>query len=139
MGWLLPIPLPLLLCATTQLDTGDLSVMRSFQRASRLSVWLCMRLDLSVCVQHVEIHNPVSMQALVVDLNEAMHEVRKAQDLMLDEDEHNCCVCFDVKRSVLIQPCGHLCLCQDCSHTVTVTNECPLCRGPIASLVTVYQ
>ena len=75
-------------------------------------------------------------KALVVDLNEALLAVRLTQQLLLDADENNCCVCLDKPRNMMITPCNHLCLCQGCAHTAT--NECPLCRGPVGSVEQVY-
>ena len=72
----------------------------------------------------------------MADLNEAMLQVRMNQQLLLEADEHNCCICLDKPRKIMIVPCNHLCLCQGCAHTATA--ECPLCRGPIDSLEQVF-
>ena len=40
-------------------------------------------------------------------------------------EERLCTVCLDAERSVLFEPCGHICLCKACSEKVDL---CPFCR-----------
>jgi hypothetical protein len=46
-----------------------------------------------------------------------------------------CCVCLDVPPTVLVDPCGHLCLCDTCNEILSVLSNqkrlCPVCRTPI--------
>jgi serine/threonine protein kinase len=77
----------------------------------------------------------LDFKALCPELQEALYQVRSAQDL--DEDENNCCICMDNKRNILVQPCMHLCICNVCQSGLP-NNECPLCRGPITSLTKVH-
>eukprot|EP00730_Choanoeca_flexa_P015998 TRINITY_DN7475_c0_g1_i1.p1 TRINITY_DN7475_c0_g1~~TRINITY_DN7475_c0_g1_i1.p1 ORF type:complete len:371 (+),score=37.91 TRINITY_DN7475_c0_g1_i1:119-1231(+) len=56
-----------------------------------------------------------------------------------------CVICLDTRPSVLIEPCGHLCLCDTCAITMArQQNEladnyrCPVCRALITSLRPVY-
>lgn len=52
-----------------------------------------------------------------------------------------CCVCFVHEKSILLQPCNHICLCADCAEELLETYEeplCPLCRSFITSYVDVY-
>ena len=41
-----------------------------------------------------------------------------------------CKVCLDAPLEVLLRPCRHLCVCQQCSGRL---SECPICRGQIES------
>ena len=41
-----------------------------------------------------------------------------------------CCVCLAVPSDHAVLPCGHLCLCHDCSGNI---QECPLCKGEVES------
>lgn len=52
----------------------------------------------------------------------------------ISDDEGMCVACMDEVRSVMLQPCGHLCLCTVCSAHPTITR-CPLCRCPIGHRV----
>uniref|UniRef100_A0A914V8A2 RING-type domain-containing protein n=1 Tax=Plectus sambesii TaxID=2011161 RepID=A0A914V8A2_9BILA len=58
-----------------------------------------------------------------------------------DEDRLFCCVCQDENKTILLQPCNHLCLCTKCAVEITGprgTNQCPICRSNIRSYVDVY-
>lgn len=50
-----------------------------------------------------------------------------------------CVVCLERKKSVLVMPCKHLCLCKTCSdQLLQYQNHCPMCRKDIAELISVY-
>lgn len=64
-------------------------------------------------------------------------------------DNHLCLLCFSEKRSIVLLPCKHLCLCSECYSTMEqkkdqpdyssynpygslhIYKECPVCRTPI--------
>lgn len=46
----------------------------------------------------------------------------------------SCVVCLDKQKTILLQPCNHLCLCENCEATMTT---CPLCRQRIERKVKV--
>jgi len=46
-----------------------------------------------------------------------------------------CVVCLAKPQMTAIDPCGHICMCQDCT---TVVRECPVCRGPINKVLRVF-
>ncbi|KAK6113298.1 conserved hypothetical protein [Brugia malayi] len=52
-----------------------------------------------------------------------------------------CCICFIHEKSILLQPCNHICVCANCVEELLETYEeplCPLCRSVITSYVDVY-
>ncbi|EFO18389.1 hypothetical protein LOAG_10104 [Loa loa] len=52
-----------------------------------------------------------------------------------------CCICFIHEKSILLQPCNHICVCAYCVEELLETYEeplCPLCRSVITSYVDVY-
>jgi hypothetical protein len=51
------------------------------------------------------------------------------------EDDRMCCVCLAVPKSVLLQPCRHLCVCKNCSSKVV---ECPLCREMVVDKIEAF-
>uniref|UniRef100_A0A1B0A2J7 RING-type E3 ubiquitin transferase n=1 Tax=Glossina pallidipes TaxID=7398 RepID=A0A1B0A2J7_GLOPL len=66
-------------------------------------------------------------------IREALEKERKKrrarsrpQDLPRDQ---LCVVCTTNPKEVIILPCGHVCMCEDCSEKIKQT--CPVCRGPI--------
>ena len=49
-------------------------------------------------------------------------------------EEHLCVVCQEREKKVLLLPCKHLCMCQQCSNQIGKGDAmCPLCRVPIQS------
>ena len=51
-----------------------------------------------------------------------------------------CVACLDRLPTQLCNPCGHLCLCEDCSLRLLQEEEpgCPVCRGPVESFTKVF-
>lgn len=47
----------------------------------------------------------------------------------------DCVVCFEEKREVVIDPCGHFGLCKKCSQ---ILRKCPICRCKINKGLTVF-
>lgn len=49
-----------------------------------------------------------------------------------ESEELLCVVCLNNKKSIILRPCNHLCLCEECSaskeHSI---KECPVCRKKI--------
>jgi 1-acyl-sn-glycerol-3-phosphate acyltransferase len=45
---------------------------------------------------------------------------------------NECVMCMEVVRDTVIVPCGHLLMCSGCLEGMVL---CPMCRGPIESLV----
>lgn len=46
----------------------------------------------------------------------------------------SCVVCLDKQKTILLQPCNHFCLCENCEEMMT---KCPLCRERIERKVKV--
>lgn len=50
-----------------------------------------------------------------------------------------CIVCEEDRANVMVQPCGHLCLCSACASGIQRSgNACPMCRKDIGHVQTVY-
>jgi hypothetical protein len=51
---------------------------------------------------------------------------------VVDEAETECVVCMDETRSHAFVPCGHRCVCEECSGVLMATAQprCPVCRAP---------
>jgi hypothetical protein len=61
----------------------------------------------------------------------------KKQTLLKQESQDTilCIICQDRKKEVLLMPCTHLCLCNECN--LPSIRQCPLCRANISSRVKV--
>lgn len=54
--------------------------------------------------------------------------------------DDDCKICFDMKINCVILPCGHLCICMNCSRQLSKrSGKCPVCRGPIQQAKQVYN
>ena len=68
-------------------------------------------------------------------------ELRKAalvrEELGKQKEERLCVICQEKEKSVVLLPCRHMCLCDNCSIHEQI-QQCPLCRRPIAHKISVY-
>lgn len=60
---------------------------------------------------------------------------RNARDRELTELQQ-CLVCCQNPREIILLPCGHVCLCLDCSERIN--DLCPVCRAEIQTKATAY-
>ena len=47
-----------------------------------------------------------------------------------------CNVCLSNKKNYACVPCGHLCLCGECSNKIT--DKCPICNNEITSIIKIF-
>ena len=62
-------------------------------------------------------------------------------DTLATDGAPTCCLCFENRAVVLLEPCGHLVLCSGCARRMLVTNgrsDCPMCRARITRSVRAY-
>ena len=62
--------------------------------------------------------------------------VQKAASLLEEAAEAaECAVCIDKERTHIFMPCGHRCVCEECSAMVMLAAQplCPFCRVPATS------
>lgn len=60
---------------------------------------------------------------------------QRARDSEIRDDQL-CVVCRTNPREIILLPCGHVCLCEDCSQNINY--DCPVCRTPIAQKNAAY-
>ncbi len=52
------------------------------------------------------------------------------------DEKSMCVVCWDKENEIVVVPCGHYCLCQNCAEVLQKsTQKCPLCRSTINMIV----
>lgn len=71
-------------------------------------------------------------QTLDASRRERRQRVRD-RDLRMDQI---CVVCNTNAREIILLPCGHVCICEDCSGNIN--DNCPICRTPIAQKAAAY-
>ena len=62
------------------------------------------------------------------------------RDLEEVRERRLCVVCRDEDIEVVIVPCGHACLCQECAGAVKLSASalCPMCREPIDDVARIH-
>lgn len=60
--------------------------------------------------------------------------------LQLAKQSSTCCVCHDKEKNILLQPCNHVSLCEQCLEEVLGHRDkvCPLCRVKIKEHIKVF-
>lgn len=59
-------------------------------------------------------------------------------ELGQQREQRLCIVCQEKEKCVVLLPCRHMCLCEDCANHEALA-QCPLCRKPIAHKIGVYS
>jgi len=64
----------------------------------------------------------------------------EAHAVQLAADESECAVCMDKTRTHSFVPCGHRCVCRNCSGVVMRAAQpcCPVCRAPATSSIQTF-
>lgn len=64
----------------------------------------------------------------------------KRQTNPQDDFQYNlvCKVCLTNKISLILFPCRHACICQECIVQLPIPKLCPVCRSPIDHCIDVY-
>lgn len=63
-------------------------------------------------------------------------ERRSKQRIETISDDQRCVVCVTNPKEVIVLPCGHVCLCEDCA--VQIKSACPVCRCDIKTKAAAY-
>lgn len=50
-----------------------------------------------------------------------------------------CVVCMSEPKRLMVEPCAHLCLCETCGTAGKPWHNCPICRGPVTILRTIFM
>ena len=58
---------------------------------------------------------------------------------LLGAGDDRCVICLEKAQTILVYPCGHKCLCSDCSlGYIRNYSVCPICRNTVGDMVHVY-
>ena len=52
-----------------------------------------------------------------------------------EEEAVECVVCLDARRTNILMPCRHVCVCEACAATLRL---CPICRGEVRDQFVVF-
>jgi hypothetical protein len=68
-----------------------------------------------------------SRRIIVKDYNNNMY------DLQLWRSNEECCVCLDNNSNVLLLPCKHINMCDECACKMYTQKICPICQETVYS------
>lgn len=84
-------------------------------------------------------HHSKSTSVNLSDPDQVAHLRYLEQKLNEERDRHLCIVCQDAVRAVLLLPCRHLCLCNECWQSLRDRSTgCPVCRRSVYDAFDVY-
>ncbi len=71
-------------------------------------------------------------------------EIDKGEEAVVKGDDNQtetestgfCSVCWINDLDIMISPCNHVCLCNNCASKIV--EDCLICKGPIEERITVY-
>jgi E3 ubiquitin-protein ligase MUL1 len=65
-------------------------------------------------------------------------QIERQQNVQENEqpEVQACVICCQNRRRIILLPCGHVCLCEDCS--ARITDFCPICRTEIETKSVAY-
>jgi hypothetical protein len=79
------------------------------------------------------------MQEVYVEykgLKENIQTLASERGALLEADGSGQCVCcWDRASTVALRPCGHVCVCDECSGN---TQSCPLCRTKVSAVMRIF-
>jgi hypothetical protein len=62
--------------------------------------------------------------------------------MYLDEEVATCLVCWDNEASIVMVPCGHMCLCTKCrsdTNMKVMQHKCPVCRKEVDKTISIKK
>jgi hypothetical protein len=71
--------------------------------------------------------------------NDADVEEMLFEQVEREREDKLCVVCQDKEKCIMILPCRHLCICQDCQGPMQLqNNHCPICRRLVRQTIKAY-
>ena len=114
-------------------ESESLEILSFLTLDANLTTVKSVKQKVSVGGQAYELHDIYGISANVGD-----EKTGEEDEAAVDEDDGDslCVICLSDPRDTAVLPCRHMCLCSDCAQSLrTQSNKCPICRGPVQSLL----
>lgn len=120
------------------------SLVKKLEGSRRNYKWLCILFGtIGIVVGALILRKYLGYRAKAIEeaeikkqLEETRRERRKKNRTADLSDNQLCVVCKSNPIEIILLPCGHVCLCEDCS--VDIRNNCPVCRAFIEKKSVAY-
>ncbi len=83
--------------------------------------------------------NMIALQGLKEQLYTTLASVAKREIVIREEEkrEKECALCMENPRNIMLKPCNHVCMCEECAKKV-VKKRCPICNQVYRSAEKLY-
>ena len=111
-----------------KLKNGDIRVIKLNIDQTHLAKKLSSLLNdfLKIVKKIIKINKETITSQINLDINIANKKIPES-----------CCVCLDRPKTHVFVPCGHLCICSDCSSKLNSDN-CPICQTSYEYCIKTY-
>ena len=79
---------------------------------------------------------------VVDDMATISHSSSNDRTSVMIHDREHCVVCMSTKKTHLLVPCGHMCVCEGCAASIQNVNredrKCPICRTVSVQIIKVF-
>lgn len=124
-----PATVPTEEAATTTATTTNVDAPAAVVKTTMPSLESLPRRDLQTLAKQHSIKGNLKNEALVRKLSDVITSETKTTTGTGDDV---CCICLTNKSSVILLPCNHRCLCNDCANKQEEKlDKCPMCRQDI--------
>ena len=85
------------------------------------ALWYIRKLDAEIEEIQLEHYNNEDDGDIDSDTNESQHIPESME----------CIVCMENAKEIMMEPCGHVCICRQCAETMRLASgrvKCPVCR-----------
>ena len=63
----------------------------------------------------------------------------KKEKSIQEEENKKCIICYSGDREMILKPCNHICVCQNCcKRIIQDSNKCPFCQNRIIESERIY-
>mmetsp|Transcript_51584 Transcript_51584/g.85471 ORF Transcript_51584/g.85471 Transcript_51584/m.85471 type:complete len:210 (+) Transcript_51584:71-700(+) len=84
-----------------------------------------------------QLENDIPSPSVAANVNQNNQNVKKKLDIAKNKE---CLICFNAEKTHAMVPCGHKCVCEGCAQAIqSSSNQCPVCRGNIQSVLKVFD
>lgn len=89
-----------------------------------------------------EIERDARIPEPALDKGFSQDQTKLSYELECEKDKRLCVICQDNVKNILLMPCRHVCMCQQCVLAIEQDHvqlvQCPLCRTPIQTILEVF-
>lgn len=87
--------------------------------------------------QMSSIRTDINTEFDTLDKSLSSSYIGKLSEVLKSTDDSMCQVCYSEPINIVLDPCGHLFICETCYHALP--NTCPICRAHVTKAIKTYK